>query len=1713
MHSTLAHDRSLRLFQFLREFTLLKAKPQRTSDNDTLLWLHSLPQEPEVQSAARRDPQDTTPEVWLSVRKPKLPPAPALPDLLGPWVPARLDDSTKPPDPLQERLITATVKDDDLRDVEIRDTLFFNQQPELLTLWEGYLKGWQRWAAEDQRARRVQETYSRLFGMYQNLSAFEETYELLLGFEYLSWKTGGQETRRHLMVARAALNFEPLRGVLTVTAGPEGARTRLEQDMLDRDLHPHAQVQQAIESVLEENGEEVWSTSVVPPLLQTWVNALSASGTYNPGLVPPRGAGEQPVVTFAPALILRRRGERSLTSAYSDILAQVETQGEAPANLAPFTVSSSALASRETTGEPGKRFELYFPLPANAAQSEIIERLDRQPGVLVQGPPGTGKSHTIVNLVSHLLATNQRVLVTSHTARALKVLREKFPPELAALCVTYLRGEEGAKGTLERSVQEILQRANHRNRRQEQGEMDRLAGLLEGLRQEETRLLDTLRDVRESETGVLSFEGYTGTAQTIAGTIRAQEEAFGWLEDLGTSAAEVPLSDAEATRLLTLRRSISTRESEELALQLPELGELPDAAAFTRAVHAEQEADHREQTQTSARSHPQYPVLGAASSEQRSQLISALETLSGASQTASRQANSWAAEAATAVLRGQASKWRGVQQTGARLLPQVQRLLKEVGDQSVTGVDGRPAAAVRSDAQAVLSHLQGGGSWGNFLMKPAAVRERGYLRETVRVNGQPAATPEVLQALLNGLELRTQVGELEANWAAVGVTVTGPLALRLTQLAEEGEALGRVLTLGDTVSAARAAVQAVPGLPEPLWWVEAELKALLDAAQAVASAQAAEVQRRLLEELRPTLEGLVATGKAHPVVQRTVEAIQGRHSDGYGLALLHMHALRARQEELAQMNALQARLEKTAPALAQELQRSHTEPVWDRRFGQFGDAWRWLRAEARLEALANPDAETEQRARLSTCREEIRDALKGLATLRAWKSTLDRLTIGEQQALVRWEHAIRKLGKGTGKHAESWRKAARSALEEARTAIPAWIMPLHTVAETFGMKPGMFDVVIVDEASQAGPESLFLAYIAKKIIIVGDDKQIEPEGIGIVTERLDSLVQQHLSDFPAPEVLGNRKASLFSFGAYSYPPAIALREHFRCMPEIIAFSSRLSYVAQPLIALRQYGADRLAPLVARHIPDGFTRSNNVNPPEARAIVDQIKACVANPRYAGKTFGVISLLGDDQAEFVATLLRQEVSEAELERRRLISGNAYSFQGDERDVMFLSMVASPTDGRTAPKVSTDSDIFQPRYNVAASRARDQMWLFHSVTPADLHPEDLRSMLIKHVQDPDLTGSLPLPAAEVRDLLEQASRPGRQPGGQPSPFGSWFELDVYLDIVQRGYRVVPQVEMNGYRIDLVVEGLRGRLAVECDGDFWHGPERYADDLHRQQVLERAGMVFWRVRGSTYTRDPDAALSGLWEALDRRGVYPEGDPRNTQPSEVPAAPLEDVSAPASSEAQATASDADHTPALDATVTEVLPQTTQPGDLHLPGYQLWAARPLADPRTATSTTPVIDGLREIIAAEGPMSAKQAYQSYARASGLHYSKALQSLLNRSVAQGLRTGVLVQEDEWGRVGQVDKVLRLPGTPPVRLRQRGPRELAEIPPREVAALMAELCRLEPELNTPDDTEPLFRRVLGVYGAQRLTLRAKEALERAYGWLHPQPVSATPAPVQQH
>ena len=141
------------------------------------------------------------------------------------------------------------------------------------------------------------------------------------------------------------------------------------------------------------------------------------------------------------------------------------------------------------------------------------------------------------------------------------------------------------------------------------------------------------------------------------------------------------------------------------------------------------------------------------------------------------------------------------------------------------------------------------------------------------------------------------------------------------------------------------------------------------------------------------------------------------------------------------------------------------------------------------------------------------------------------------------------------------------------------------------------------------------------------------------------------------------------------------------------------------------------------------------------------------------------------------------------------------------------------------------------------------------SDLKPGDLKLQLIEHFRSPMEEGKVIRPG-EVLEICN-----------------SDFEKDFGRCLLDLGYRIRPQVPVGLYRIDFVVEGADDRrLAIELDGDNYHGPDRWAEDVRRQKALERLGWVFWRCWGSSWISDRQGCLDDLRATLDRLGIEPLG-------------------------------------------------------------------------------------------------------------------------------------------------------------------------------------------------------------------------------------------------
>ena len=205
--------------------------------------------------------------------------------------------------------------------------------------------------------------------------------------------------------------------------------------------------------------------------------------------------------------------------------------------------------------------------------------------------------------------------------------------------------------------------------------------------------------------------------------------------------------------------------------------------------------------------------------------------------------------------------------------------------------------------------------------------------------------------------------------------------------------------------------------------------------------------------------------------------------------------------------------------------------------------------------------------------------------------------------------------------------------------------------------------------------------MGKKIIVVGDDEQVSPLSVGLDEAKMQNLMNMLIKDKIPNAHLWDAKTSLYDIAAQVYQP-LMLREHFRCVPDIIGYSNLLSYRGK-IKPLREAGSSPFKTAIVPFRVNGLRKGRSkVNEEEADAIVALMKACLEHSEYASKTFGVISMLGDDQVKLINRKLVDGIPLAEYEKHQILCGNASNFQCDERDVIFLSLVDSnESDGPLA------------------------------------------------------------------------------------------------------------------------------------------------------------------------------------------------------------------------------------------------------------------------------------------------------------------------------------------------------------------------------------------------------------------------------------------------
>lgn len=538
-------------------------------------------------------------------------------------------------------------------------------------------------------------------------------------------------------------------------------------------------------------------------------------------------------------------------------------------------------------------------------------------------------------------------------------------------------------------------------------------------------------------------------------------------------------------------------------------------------------------------------------------------------------------------------------------------------------------------------------------------------------------------------------------------------------------------------------------------------------------------------------------------------------------------------------------------------------------------------------------------ARISELEIQLRD-LQRYKILSHWNDKrLQAISDYNQRENIQWLFNYRKNSKYTRKN--SLRAIVHKEFDLFTTIFPVLLVTPGVSSSILPLKPAGFDVVLFDEASQLRLEDTYASLVRGRVkVISGDRHQMPPSSYfssDISLEASDDTNDDE--DFDQPRTQFDRdnplflaeSESLLEFGNNLNPRVVTtshLDFHYRSKhPHLIDFSNAAFYGSRliPMPEPRSYKSIKL------HNVNGIYSADHTNREEAEHVVRFIKHCY--PKDGGDSYPSLGIatFNIQQRNLIKDLIHeetykdrafQEMLDKINEKEEWFVKNLENIQGDERDVIIISTTFGlNSEGKFRQSFGPLNTSKGHRLlNVIITRAKKNIVVFTSI-PEDHYTAGYHDVIstkgnsgkavlyayldyCKAVGSEDENRRL-----EILHLMRQGCEDNR--GSSNTNFvESPFEQEVldYLSPHIRSNRIISQYQMGGFRIDFVILNEQGNptIAIECDGAKWHsGLYAYSYDLHRQRILEKQGLRFFRIWSKSWFPNPDREIQKLLKFIKK--------------------------------------------------------------------------------------------------------------------------------------------------------------------------------------------------------------------------------------------------------
>lgn len=1192
-----------------------------------------------------------------------------------------------------------------------------------------------------------------------------------------------------------------------------------------------------------------------------------------------------------------------LKEAVGSIIDKIQETGEIPSHLveiasphayptiAPESDEEPSLEKKlaQTAGEDP---DILLTKLANAEQLTIAADLERNDVLLVQGPPGTGKTHTIANLMGHFLAQGKRILVTSEKVKALSVLKDKLPDEIKPLCVSRLGSQKDLLSTAN-ELQDKLSRLSAAKLRRNISDQEQTRNLLIEDLASTRKQIFTLRQ-KDCETITYNGRGYSFVG--LAKRMREEEDKFSSvIPGAVTKGAPCPNLE-EVEEIYSTNNRWSTEEETELQADLPHSRDLPPPEECERmfnALHAEEakyadnEKDISEtviqgldgaqlvQFKFKVKDH----VSLGIPKERRGQLLNInrekLDTVTSEDPVNQRMLAIGADDPAFV-------------EKVSELIPLIDKIndarkALRVSDACVELNESIDADQVEEAATWFKENNPTGEISAWERMRSKLIKTDSVQMEEVIIgalsNSKLPHTAEEFDTIILTCELIKHLNRLIAIWNRfVATDSLHPLQDRKDIFIDKllngrNEIEAAINWWRDVYEPFREQLSDMK-VSSGLLRENANLKpeerihtarVFINILTRILIHEEFANRKQLFDEWhRKNIDKLATSSQDSTIVKQLLDSLLKLDHAGYAQAFNRLVTIESERVKYLQRSELLQKLELIAPDWANAIVLKYTGFDTNQMPKNIPEAWDWKQLELLYLELAGQTIEgLQKRATLQAQR--LRKCTEALAADKAWLAVKLRLEgSGDLLSVLSRMATFMSKAAGTGKNVERNRQAAIELLPDCNRAIPAWIMTLDQAISSFG-NAAYFDIIIVDEASQADITALPILFMSKKILIVGDDKQVTPDNVGTKIDKVNALIDQFLKGKVKSPNLFDTKMSLYGLIKANAFRTRMLVEHFRCVPAIIGFSNQLCYEGK-IRPLRDKTDSNLLPaIVPWRVDIPNYEFGDFNQYEADAAINLINAMLKQPEYKDKTFGLISMRSSKgEIDRLRNLVTERIDPKAIETHDIICGSSAEFQGDERDVILMLLCDAPAPGQLVRlmRPEANEDAVMKRYNVAVSRAKDQLWVLHSFDPASqLQHDDIRALLFNWIK---ISSSTDCDEAMIRNQAD-----------------SEFEVAVAKALLDRGYKIEQQHEVGSFRLDIVVHGKNDSVALECDGERFHSSDAaIRRDMERQAILERNGWRFIRIRGGEYYRNPHKTIDRVCRELSEKNVLPNLESIEVEPT-----------------------------------------------------------------------------------------------------------------------------------------------------------------------------------------------------------------------------------------